>query len=352
MQKNLIILLALLAILCNSVEMPLIWSQKFKEEILCLKQNENFIVVCFSDRISLLNKKGEVLWTYTLENEEIKEVAIHDNNILVATTNTISLIDNGILQWRKEIDSWVGYDNAIHLSENKIIFGLMNGWLYILDIMGNEISKRKLDAYIIAVSEFEDNIVAVSDKGIYLFDENGNLKIMHTPRSYIRSAAIYAQWVALALGNNSLEFYTINKNLEFSHQLNEKIGAIAITERKILAGSKEGNLYIFDFNGNIKWKKNLKSSIKLVAFTNGNIFALTIDNKIFVMDERGEVQWSYETNEKISSVETGQNIVIGTDGGMLYFFNLERNPETGIFILAIMLLVILLFIVMFYLATK
>lgn len=352
MRKSSLILLVLLAIICNSFDMPLMWSHKFKEEILCIRENENFIVVCFSDRVSLLNKKGEILWNYTFENEEVKEVAINDNKILIATTNNIYLLSNGILQWKKEIDSWVGYDDAIYLSESKIIFGLMNGMLYVFSTEGNEILKRKLDAYIISVTEFENNIIAVSDKGIYLFDENGNLRIMHKPKSYIKSAAIYAQRVVLALGNNALDVYTINKDLDFSLQLNEKIGAVAIAERKVATGSKEGTLSLFDFNGNTKWKKNLKSSIISVAFINENIFALTIDNKIFVIDEKGEIKWSYETNEKISSVETGKHIVIGTAEGMLYFFNLERNKETGIFILAVMLLVVLLFTIMFYLAIK
>ncbi|MEM4347466.1 MAG: DUF5711 family protein [Candidatus Altiarchaeota archaeon] len=353
MWKNSIILLALIAIACSSVDIPLMWSNKFKEEILCLKQNENFIVVCFSEKISFFSKRGQNLWNYTLEDEEIKKVAIYDNKILVATTRNIYLLSDGVLQWKKEIDSWVGYENSIHLSKDKIIIGLMNGELYLFDIEGNEIFKRKLDAYIITVSEFENNIIAVSDKGIYLFDENGNLRIMHRPKSYIRTATIYAQWVVLSLGNDALEFYTVNKGLEFSSKLNETIGAIAISDRKIIAGSKKGNLYLFEFNGNLKWKKNLKSSITLVAFANDNIFALTIDNKIFIMDEKGKISWSYETNEKISSFSAiGQHIVIGTNEGMLYFFNLERNPETGIFIFAVMLSVLLLFMVMFYIATK
>ena len=343
----------LLAACCESLEISPTWSNKFNEEITVLGLSDNFLGVCFEDKFSLLNERGILLWNYTSE-DKIHGISVSGNRIAVVSTYNVHLLrSDGALEWKKELDSWVDYSKAISISTDRIVLGLMNGQIHFFDMNGNETFGRKLDAYILAVEQFEGNIIVVSDKGIYLLDEKGNTRLEHKPKNYIRAAAIYGPWVVLALGNNALEIYKVNEGLEWNYQISDKIGAISLSDKYVAVGTKDGSVYFFDSLGNLKWEKQFKSSIKQVAILKDSVIVSRIDNEILIMNDVGTVEWDYKTNEKISFFDNTENyFVLGTSEGSINFFQLMRNPESGLFILVTMIGVVLLFAILFYRAVR
>jgi len=247
--------------------------------------------------ICLLDKDGNVLWSYGTGNN-ITGISISDDgNYIAATTFCGDLYffsGKGDLLWQKVI---LGCNNRVELSgdgQTGYVFadsttnGMLNGEYY---------ERRPQN-----VCHFDRNGTIYWHKNIPAFD------------SSISSDGKYFVSNSIGNGHSLVSLYSDDGTRLWEYQAYMYVMGISISEDAdtIAANVRRTPLVVLDINGDILWQIKPKYMMESVAVSpDGNFIAAGTQYKLLYYNRAGDLLWEYDTDDYI------RDIAISEDGRYL-----------------------------------
>ncbi|GEM_PF-1469050 len=324
-------LLFLFGILCSAQTLGLksLWTTTLRGSVDFIEVDGKNIFTSTSDgTIYLLTSSGRVKWSRTFDS---RVTAITLNSIYagVALENReLILMDlNGNRIWNVLTENYIGFEDALHISDEGFYAGDMAGFVYYFDFQGNLISKVHSDAYVVSVNEVGGNLEVISDKGLY-FLVNGTLIEKFFLKDYVRIAESNGDYSILASGEGDVFLVDKKGELVWRKMLTETVGAVYPSSHGICAGTKEEGLYVFDFFGDRRWYQQVDGSITRVFLNEDYVLASTISNLVYVFNWRGRLRWVNHEEYPITSFNALGNVLLyGNSRGELKYFVLTSRSR-------------------------
>ena len=250
------------------------------------------------ERLLALTPNVRLVNNFKLSTYSSSSPAIYENILTAGDNNGLLFLfdlksQTNILKNKIILDSALISDLLV---DNKFIFaGTLNGFLYIIDIDGNVLSKIRLSSSISGLPCYFNNRLFCGTK-------NGDI-------------------YAISLNDFKIIW---NKNIG-----NSVVCKIFVENNKLFTASKDGKIFAFSISdGNILWSKNLNGEIKeafclkspyiACGTTRGILYLLNIEN--------GEILQSLKLDKEIYSlVIDQQNIIYASAGSILYSIDSKNN---------------------------
>ncbi|RLI90041.1 MAG: hypothetical protein DRO65_03510 [Candidatus Altiarchaeales archaeon] len=303
------------------------------------KINDKIIVVSKNGRILTLNKEPRIVDELHL-NLTIASVCFPKRDLMVFLSGKEVLsYKNASLERHMKIPIEILYRNAFDCKGEAIVIGLRNGSiLYIEDLNRNksfELKTRNNGSYIICTRFHNDGMVAVSDKGVEIYEPEGKLKKSKRFEStYVRSCFIANEKIGIGLGNFSLEVLDLSLKEKIRRNLNAEIGVVRIKDNFLLAGLRNGKFYVFDLEKNaMVLEKNVGSSVVNMDAWRNRVFIGTLDQRLLVYTIHGIKEMEFQLEGFPTEIfHDKDSLFIGTNIGTVYYLTFRKNRPMEILI--------------------
>jgi len=263
------------------------------------------IVVSTFDKVYMFNSTGFEMYNFSITNWT-EPCLITTNPPMMISSPVVADINND--------------------TEPEIVFGSINGRIYVLNSTFSEIWNKTFYAWV------EGSCGApVRDGGLYRdgvsstpatadLDNDGKMEIIFQTRS---GAMHVFHWDGTPFWN-----YTVNSIMLTKPYSSTAWSSPSVNENIILIGSDDACLYAFSGNGTLLWKSNeSKSPIKPAPAVIGEMIVFgSGDGNIYCVNSTGNLSWKYKTNDAVCSSpaiadinnDTKKEIIIGSSDGRLY----------------------------------
>ncbi|HEX55004.1 MAG: hypothetical protein DRO95_02935 [Candidatus Altiarchaeales archaeon] len=308
--------------------------------------DSKIVVGSDNNYIYLYEDYTNLKWSHNL-GDEVNSVSISERYVAGGTVNgNVSVFDhNGTLIFQTKLDSYIPKARVISIMDDYMIVGTMDGFVYAFDILDNEMLWRvKTDAYVVTLNLMDNEIVAVSDKRIFILDMEGEVMrtINFTSNVYIRSAHISENYIAIGLSNNDLVVVNLFGDEILRKNLYDNIGVLYLYGGYVAAGCRDKRVYIFDLVKDEGIKFDLSDVVVDVAMMDGNVVAVARDGNVYLLTLGGRTAYKYLVDGGESRALLSKDyLIVGTSLGGLYYFKLHRDTRLLLFIGFVMCIVII-----------
>ena len=302
--------------------------------ITSISGSDDYIVIGSDNSfVYLFDKEGNLLWRYML-SDRITSVDIYNNVIAVTTIDRVLYLFNvsGDMEWYSEIESYPEYKKGLYIFRDMIVIGTRSGYVHFFQ-KTHEKWNYKTDVYVLQVSINKNGktITAVSDKKVYVFDIYGRLLLNKSFPSYIRSAAISDDYIAVGLGNNELYLIDNDGDLLWRNSLPDQIGVIGVSDY-IACGLRDGYVHIFDINGRYINKFKLNGPVISLSTLTNRLIVGTLNDRLYLINPYKGIKWDYKTRGHILSSYISRSYIVGGSvlGDIYYLMMFEDTEKSKI----------------------
>ena len=287
-----------------------------------IDDGKNILVADASNKVYLINKKGETLWKTSVDGKvlgEIYEVDFFKNNksqYLFNTENTIYLIDakgnkvgNYPIKLSQKATAGICLIDYEKKREYRMVLPCADKKVYYYNIKGEKVTDWKLPVLKAVAETSPQHIIFNGKDNIIVTDKNG------ATYYYDRKGAEKIKLKTAFVKNQDSKFYSDGKYL--------------------LTTDKSGCVYFISADGKVDTKvvKKLSGSHCFVYehFNNDDKkdFIFLANNELNVCKKDGKVQFSYKFNKTVSNKilvfnDTKKGAIFGVlsaDAKQIYLFN-------------------------------
>jgi hypothetical protein len=327
----------------NLLEKDPLWTSTPGGRINSITALNNTLLVASDTGLHSLDYNKVYRWRYPTKSP-VTAVHLSGNRIIASTQDgQIILMDlDGRIIWERTIPGYVGFDQAIDSNEDMIILGAMDGFVYALHWDGFYNWKRLVGTYVQDVRAYDDRIISVSDRQVYLLDTNSTVRMNLNIIGFIRSSAIGSETISIGLDDGALYNYCKDGYLNYRLNLAQYISSID-EGQDLIIGTREGTLIRIDDTGGIIWSANLSAAAVEVKTDGENILASTVDGRVTLFDSDGNVRWHLTTDDRPEKITLfGRNIAAATGEGRIILLRItERNVTDSIMMGAALIVIII-----------
>ncbi len=233
-------------------------------------------------------------------------------------------IQNQPPMWGYQLD---GRINALISTNNSFLVGDDQG-VYRLGYSRNLIWSYPASSSVKAVKQVDDAVLAASEDGfVRLFDVRGHLLWERTIPGYVGfPKALDMRDDVVLVGSMDGFVYMLGKNGDYKwkRHIGSYVTEISIYGESIIAVS-DRQVYILDLNGGVKRNLNIKGYIRRASIAKEKAVVALDDKKLYLYDTNGMIIWDTNLNDDITALDAGEDILVGTKGGMVYDFALNGS---------------------------
>jgi hypothetical protein len=331
------LLVILLGVFCASVETNIspLWSKDVSSSVDSIKiLDKNIFVLTGDDNIHLLTTTGRVRWSKPFETS-VTSIALSDRFLGVSLANgELILLDyGGERVWSRNIESYVGFSDALEITENGFYAGDMKGSVYFFDLNGTLKWEKNTDAYVISLKETPDTLLVVSDKGVYTLEKE-ELRKKLALEGYARTSDLHEDFSAVTSSEGDILLLDSKGGLLLNKNLSETPGAVCSSPYGVSAGTKKGRVYSLDLSGVNRWSTQLEGSITRVFLNREYVIASSTENTVYGFNWRGRSIWVNQEGFPVTALTARDDaLVYGTQRGLIKYFVLTENTEGNFYIL-------------------
>ena len=321
-----------------------LWERELSEGVSSVRMvGRNIFVSTGGNTISLLTTTGRLVWSKTFESQ-ITGIGLSNNFLGVSLANgELILMDyKGERKWSKKMDSYVGYSDALLLTEDGFYVGDMKGMIYFYDLEGNLRWKGTSDAYVISLWKLEDTVLVVSDKGVYAL-EDGKMSSKVLVEGYVRSSNLKTELSSVSSSTGELIVFDLSGNVVWDTRLEGTIGTVYSSSEGVVAGTREESMHVFDETGTERWSTRLDGSVSKVYLNREYVIASSINGRVYTFNWRGRPIWINIEESSVSDFDADEDaLVYGTSDGLVKYYVLTQKTMEQAYIVACLIGITLL----------
>ncbi|MFH1055374.1 MAG: PQQ-binding-like beta-propeller repeat protein [Candidatus Altiarchaeota archaeon] len=345
MRRGLLVLIALICIETVSAtsvykQTPL-WSQHVPGKVNSIKTLNNTILVGAENGVYSIDYNKRQLWFHPTGGS-VTAIKVWNNTIAASSDGALVLLDTstGRMLWERRIPGYVGYDSAIDANKDGILCGSMDGFVYMLDVNGTFKWKHLIGSYVTNVRLFDDMEVAVSDRQVYILDNEGKVRRNLDISGYIGASAITRDRIVVGMDEGGVYAYSPNGNVMWERNMSEYISAID-ADVNVTVGTREKQLMRFTPDGELLWRVNTTESVIAIESRGDYVLASTRDNRVTMYGSGGTIRWYYETDGKASALSMNdRDVASGTTTGGVYYSKLPKRDVMASFMISAAIMLI------------
>jgi len=305
-------------------------------------EREIFIVKG-NNSITLMTTTGRVRWSKTFESR-VTAIALDRQFLGVSLDNgELLLLDHeGNRVWSNRTESYVGFNDAFLIYENRLYVGDMKGFYYVFDVNGTLLAKSQTDAYTLSVDRIGDKTLVVSDKGVYTVE--GELLVKRIAAdNYVRAAHVDADLSAFASDRGELVAFNASGSILWNESVAGTVGRVYSAPDGVVAGTKEDDVYVMNADGNKRWSTEIGGSVTYTFLNKDYVIASSLNNTVYAFNWRGRALWvNYERLPVTALEENNQALVYGTAEGVVKYYVLAPKSAEQFYIVSALIGLVML----------
>ncbi len=317
--------------------------------------NTGRIYVCGPNKITALDRSGNLKWTKPYPGAQGPALSKDGNNIyIVSLKNIIALDSLGNQKWSYTAGDTMIFGTTVSANDSVLYQGCWDRYVYAINTWNGTLKWKYFTSGAVSYPPAiaTDGSILIgggdahkkSDSTIYALYPNGTLKwkyiVQGTGGVHCGSPVIgmdgliyeAAQPILYVLNNNGVLQWSAGT---FQNEIAGIISPSLTPDTTIYIGSNKG--IIRAINGKthqVKWSyqtgpdPNQSNFYGVLAFpvtdNEGTVFTGAVDHRIYALDKNGTIKWTYTTGGRITeaspALDSDGTLYISSEDGWLYAF--------------------------------
>ncbi|HHQ45092.1 MAG TPA: hypothetical protein ENN13_03040 [Candidatus Altiarchaeales archaeon] len=313
------------------------WIYGFDDRVEFLDYDGRFFYASSRNRVSALDWNGIAVWSHVFP-DFISSMRHFGGGLIVATGDGgVYVFDHqGGIRFFAEVPAVVVYQQGLDATEDGVLLGASNGNTFFYGWDGGLSWSFKSPGYVLAVRDWSEGVLVVSDENIYLLDGSGNIVVERVLDGFIRSFDVEDDHLVLVNNRGVVYFYDSRLNLAWSKSVGGVVGVVDLNFPHVSLGDREGGMTLLGFGGELVFRKNHSDSIVATGLSKTGVMAGDRNGVLRIYDLDGVLKKSMKVDgTPLGVVLTNTTLACSTSSGRVYSFKVPYTSSFDVKVFAV-----------------